>query len=141
MPISSTVSPTPNVSVPAQSSLPGVRTPSSLSERTLQMVPRMPIGTPTQKIAFQCHSDRKPPISRPRKEPATAATMLTPSAMPRWLAGNASVRMAEDDDISIAPPMPCTTRHAISQIAPPSSWNGSNDNATAATVKTAKPRL
>jgi hypothetical protein len=32
--------------------------------------------------------------------------MLTPSAMPRWLAGNASVRIAEDDAISIAPPTP-----------------------------------
>ncbi len=101
----------------------------------------MPIGTPTQKIAFQCHSDRKPPMSRPRKEPATAATMLTPSAIPRWLAGNASVRIADDEDISMAPPTPCTTRQAISQIAPPERSNGSNDSATAATVKTANPRL
>jgi hypothetical protein len=31
----------------------------------------MPIGTPTQKIAFQFHSDRNPPMSRPRNEPAT----------------------------------------------------------------------
>ena len=141
MPISNTVRPMPNVNVPAQSSLPGLRTPSSLSERTLQMVPRMPIGTPTQKIAFQCHSDRKPPISRPRNEPATAATMFTPSAIPRWLAGNASVRMADDDDISIAPPTPWTTRHAMSHTAPPPSWNGSNDSAMAATVNTAKPML
>ena len=58
------------------------------------MVPMMPIGTPTQKIAFQCHSERKPPMSRPRNDPATAATMLTPSAMPRWFDGNASVRIA-----------------------------------------------
>ena len=31
------------------------------------MVPRIPIGTPTQKMAFQCHSERKPPINSPRK--------------------------------------------------------------------------
>ena len=105
------------------------------------MVPRMPIGTPTQKMAFQCHSDRKPPISRPRNEPATAATMLTPSAMPRWLAGNASVRIADDDAISIAPPMPWITRQPISHRAPPPRWNGSKDSATAATVKTTKPQL
>ena len=44
MPASSTVRPTPKVRVPGQSSRPAVRAPSSRSERTLQMVPRMPIG-------------------------------------------------------------------------------------------------
>ncbi len=127
--------------MPAQSIRPGVRTPSSLSERTLQMVPMMPIGTPTQKMACQWISESTPPISRPRNEPATAATMLTPSAMPRWLEGNASVRIAEDDDISIAPPTPWITRQPISQIAPPSRWNGSKDSAMAARVKTTKPML
>ncbi len=33
------------------------------------------------------------------------------------------------------------TRQAISQTAPPPSWKGSKDNATAAMVKTMKPRL
>ena len=61
--------------------------------------------------------------------------------MPRWLAGNASVRIADDDAISIAPPTPWITRQAISHIAPPPRWNGSNDSATAATVNTTKPRL
>ncbi len=120
MPVSSTVSPTPNVRVPAQSSRPGVRTPSSFSDRRLHTVPSKPIGTPTQKIACQCHSDSTPPISRPRNDPATAATMLTPSAMPRWLDGKASVRIADDDAISIAPPTPCTTRQPISHSAPSS---------------------
>ena len=101
----------------------------------------MPIGTPTQNTACQCHSERKPPMSRPRNDPATAATMLTPSAMPRWLAGKASVRIADDDAISMAPPMPWITRQAISQTAPPPRWNGSNDSAIAARVKTTKPRL
>ena len=120
---------------------PGVRTPSSFSERTLQMVPRMPIGTPTQKIARQSHSESTPPISRPRNDPATAATMFTPSAMPRWLDGNASVRIAPDDAISIAPPMPWITRQPISHNAPASSSNGSKDSAIAAAVKTTNPRL
>ena len=39
-------------------------------------------------------------------EPAIAATMLTPSAVPRWLAGNASVRIAVELAKSIAPPTP-----------------------------------
>ena len=67
--------------------------------------------------------------------------MLTPSAMPRWFDGNASVRIADDDAISIAPPTPCTTRQPINHSAPPPRWNGSKDNATAATVKTTKPKL
>jgi len=139
--MSNTVRPTPKVSVPAQSIRPGLRTPSSFSERTLQMVPMMPIGTPTQKMACQWIPASTPPISRPRNEPATAATMLTPRAMPRWLAGNASVRMADDEDMSMAPPTPWTTRQPISQIAPPSSWKGSKDSATAARVNTTNPML
>ncbi len=61
--------------------------------------------------------------------------------MPRWLAGKASVRIADDEAISIAPPMPWMTRQAISHTAPPPSWNGSKDSATAATVNTTNPRL
>jgi len=57
------------------------------------------------------------------------------------VAGNASVRIADDDAISIAPPTPWTTRQAISHIAPPPMWNGSNDSATAARVNTTKPTL
>ena len=51
-------------------------------------------------------------------EPAIAATWLMPSAMPRWLAGNASVRIAVELANSIAPPMAWTTRQRISHIAP-----------------------
>ena len=43
-------------------------------------------------------------------EPAMAATWLSPSAMPRWLAGKASVRIAAELANSIAPPTPCTIR-------------------------------
>ncbi len=38
-------------------------------------------------------------------EPAMPATWLMPSAMPRWLAGKASVRMAGEFAISMAPPI------------------------------------
>ncbi len=38
--------------------------------------------------------------------------------MPRWLAGNASVRIAAEFAISIAPPKACTIRHKISHSAP-----------------------
>ncbi|SKU40304.1 Uncharacterised protein [Mycobacteroides abscessus subsp. abscessus] len=42
-----------------------------------------------------------------------------PSAKPRWVDGKASVRMAEELAISMAPPTPCTTRQAMSHTAPP----------------------
>ena len=99
------------------------------------------MGTPTQKIARQSHSESTPPISRPRNDPATAATMFTPSAIPRWFEGNASVRIAPDDAISIAPPIPWITRQPISHNAPASRSNGSKDSAIAAAVKTTNPRL
>jgi hypothetical protein len=57
------------------------------------------------------------------------------------LAGNASVSIAEDEAISMAPPIPCTTRQAISQTAPASRRNGSKDSAAAARVKMTKPML
>ena len=39
--------------------------------------------------------------------------LLIPSAIPRWLAGNASVRIAAEFASRQAPPIPCTTRNAI----------------------------
>ena len=50
--------------------------------------------------------------------PASAAIWLMPSAMPRCLAGKASVRIAAEFAISIEPPSACTTRQPISHIAP-----------------------
>ena len=66
-------------------------------------------------------------------EPASAETMLTPSAMPRCLAGNASVMIAAELAISIAPPTACSTRQPISQSAPPPPSNGSSDRMTEVT--------
>ena len=82
------------------------------------MVPITPIGTFTQNTARQSHAASSPPSSRPTNCPAMPAIWLMPSAMPRWRAGNASVRMAAELAISIAPPTACTSRQTISQIAP-----------------------
>ena len=51
------------------------------------------------------------------KVPLKAAAWLTPRAMPRWLAGKASVRMAAELAISMAAPTPWKIRMTISQIA------------------------
>ncbi len=74
-------------------------------------------------------------------EPAMAATWLMPSAMPRWRAGNASVRIAVEFAKIMAPPTAWTTRHRISHSAPPPCVSGSTDVAMADSVKTTKPRL
>ena len=50
-------------------------------------------------------------------EPAMAAMAFMPRAVPRWLAGNASVRIAAELANRNAPPMPCTTRQMISHKA------------------------
>ncbi len=50
--------------------------------------------------------------------PLVAATPLIPSAMPRWLGGKASVRMADELANSMAPPTPWKTRMTMSQVAP-----------------------
>ncbi len=47
------------------------------------------------------------------KDPAIPATVLTPSASPRWLGGKASVRMALELAMSIAPPTPWKIRMMI----------------------------
>jgi hypothetical protein len=51
-------------------------------------------------------------------DPAMAAIEFTLSAVPRWLAGNASVTMAAAFATKNAPPIPCTTRQMISHNAP-----------------------
>ena len=75
------------------------------------------------------------------KVPLKAAAWLTPRAMPRWLSGNTSVRMADELAISMAAPTPWKMRMVMSQS--PAAWpviqvmlNISEKN-----VNTAKPRL
>ena len=74
-------------------------------------------------------------------DPATAAIEFSPSAMPRWLAGNASVRIAVEFANRKAPPMPCTTRQRISHSAAAGPCMQVTDKAIEATAKTAKPML
>ena len=74
-------------------------------------------------------------------EPAIAAIEFRPSAVPRWLAGNASVRIAVELANRNAPPMPCTTRQMISHSAPATPCIQVTVRKIEATVNTAKPRL
>jgi hypothetical protein len=55
----------------------------------------------------------RPPAIRPMNDPAMPATELMPSAMPRSSSGKASVMMAVELAMIIAPPTPCTMRMAI----------------------------
>ena len=70
-----------------------------------------------------------------------AATALTPSARPRSLLGNASVRMAEELPITSAPPTPWPTRMAISQRAASEPCIQVSESRIEQIVKTARPRL
>ena len=115
----------------------------AISRRLLyaQTVPNSPIGTFTQNTRRQSHAASRPPSSSPTNCPEIPAIWLTPSAMPRLLAGNASVKIAAEFAISIAPPNACTKRHPISHIAPSVPVSGSSESAIEASVKTTKPRL
>jgi len=104
-------------------------------------VPISPIGTLIQNTARQSQAASSPPSSSPTNWPAMPAIWLMPSAMPRWRAGKASVRMAAALAISMAPPTACTSRQAISQMAPGGPVYGSSESAIEASVKTTKPRL
>ena len=82
-----------------------------------------------------------PPSTSPIVEPAVAATMLNPIAMPRFSAGKASVRIAAEFANSIAPPKPWPTRIRISHSPPAEPFSQVTDRRIEKTVKTAKPRL
>ena len=104
-------------------------------------MPNSPNGTETRNTRCQLTGPSTPPSSSPRNEPEMAAMELIPSAVPRWLAGKASVRMAVELANRNAPPMPWTTRQMISHSAasvPVSQVTARNIDAT---VKTAKPML
>ena len=118
MPIMTSTSPTANVRLPAQSIGAGRRTPISRSLRCDQIVPKIPNGTETRNTSRQSIGASTPPSTRPMNWPLIPTTLLMPSARPRWLAGNASVRIAAEFPIRNAAPMPCTIRKKISQSAP-----------------------
>ncbi len=119
--------------------LAGVRMPISRRLRYDQMVPPSPIGTETMNTSRQSTAASTPPRIRPMNMPEMPATWLMPIAVPRWLDGNASVRMAGELAISIAPPVAWITRKPISHSAPDGPVNGSNGSASAPRPKTAKP--
>ncbi len=104
-------------------------------------MPNSPIGTFTQNTRRQSTAASRPPSSSPTNCPEIPAIWLTPSAMPRLLAGNASVRIAAEFAISIAPPNACTNRQPISHMAPWVPVSGSRDSRIEASVNTTKPRL
>ena len=113
----------------------------SRSFRYDQTVPKTPIGTFTQNTARQSQAARTPPRISPMNCPEIPQIWLMPRAIPRCLAGKASVRMAAALAISMAPPNAWTSRHKISHIAPAGPVSGSSDKAIEASVKTTKPRL
>ena len=73
--------------------------------------------------------------------PLKAAAWFTPRAMPRWLSGKTSVRMAAELAISMAAPTPWKIRITISHT--PAAWPYIQvmDSISEKNVKTAKPRL
>ena len=73
-------------------------------------MPNTPIGTFTQNTRRQSTAASSPPSSSPTNWPEIPAIWLMPSAMPRCVAGNASVRIAAEFAISIDPPNACTIR-------------------------------
>ncbi len=73
--------------------------------------------------------------------PEIPATWLMPIAVPRWLDGNASVRIAGALAISIAPPNAWMTRKPISHSAPDGPVSGSNGRKSAPRAKIANPAL
>src|SRR5689334_20187627 len=115
MPTRIATSPVANKMLPHQSIRACLRTPMSLSMKYAHTVPNAPIGAETRNTRCQLIGPSTPPSSSPRNEPAIAAIELMPSAVPRWLAGNASVRIAVELANRNAPPMPCTIRQPISQ--------------------------
>ena len=141
MATSSRPAPHANVMLPHQSIRARRTVAISRSLRYDQTVPNTPIGTFTQNTARQSHAASTPPSTRPMNCPEMPQIWLIPSAIPRCLAGNASVRIAAELAISMAPPKACPRRHKISQIAPDGPVSGSSDSAMEARVKTTKPML
>src|SRR6185369_5743900 len=141
MAASTAVRPIAKVALPHQSMRALRRIPVSCNDLYAQMVPMTPTGTLTQKMDRQFHSASTPPSTSPMNDPAMPATMLMPRAMPRWLGGNTSVRMAIELAMIIEPPIAWITRSPISHSAPLLPVNGSSESAMDMTVNTAKPAL
>src|ERR1700758_1251111 len=141
MPTRMAISPAANSRLPHQSICACLRTPMSCSMKYAHTVPNTPIGAETRKIRCQFTGARTPPRMRPMNEPAIAAIEFTLRAVPRWLAGNASVTMAAAFANKNAPPIPCTTRQMISHNAPSLPCIQVTVRKMDAMLKTAKTRV
>ena len=117
----------------------GVLRSSSL--RYAHTVPNTPIGTEIRNTARQSIGASRPPSTSPMKTPLTPTMLLMPSAIPRWLAGNASVRIAAELASRKAAPTPCTMRKTIRYSAPARPVIQSTVSNSEAIVYTRKPRL
>lgn len=117
--MSTAMSPAAKVRLPHQSGRAGGRMPVSRSFRYAQTVPDNPNGTDTRKTSRQFTGPSSPPSASPANEPAIPAAWFRPRASPRWEAGKASVRIALESAINIAPPTPWQSRMAISQSSSP----------------------
>ena len=105
------------------------------------MVPIIPTGTLTKKTKRQSKTARTPPKTRPISEPARKANWLIPKALPRSLAGKASVIIAPLLEKRKAAPTPWMILKAISSIAPASPVLGVRNSRIEPTVNMAKPKL
>ena len=105
--------PSAKVTLPGQSTLVRRGVLSSRRFRYAQTVPNSPTGTEIRNTSRQSIGARIPPSTRPTNIPLTPTMLLIPSAIPRWLAGKASVRIAAELASRHAPPMPCTSRKPI----------------------------
>ena len=141
MPTRIAIRPAANKMLPHQSIRACLRIPMSCSMKYAHTVPNAPIGADTRNTRCQFTGPRSPPSSSPRNEPAMAAIELMPSAVPRWLAGKASVRIAVELANRNAPPMPCTTRQMISHSAPALPCSQVAASKIEPMVKIAKPML
>ena len=99
------------------------------------------MGTETRKMSRQLIGARMPPTTSPMNVPLVAATPFIPSAMPRWLAGKTSVRMAAELANSIAPPTPWKTRMTMRKMAPDAPVIQVIESTREKNVNRAKPRL
>ncbi len=86
--------------------------------RNAAIIPIRQIGTFRKKIARHVTSSVKmPPSSGPATTPSPATAPHTPTAWPRSSGGNMWVISANVCGSSIAAPIPCTIRKAISRSA------------------------
>ena len=112
------ISPTANVMLPPQSIRARFGVEISWSLRYAQTVPNSPTGTEIRNTRRQSIGARMPPSTSPTNMPLTPTMLLIPSAIPRWLAGNASVMIAAEFARRHAAPMPCTILNPIRYVAP-----------------------